>query len=255
MKITKIIMSILIFLIIYVSCTALGDPVNNSLHDNAESSPPKRSIEENYITVGEIIYFDKDRVHILRGDTIEIFNVSKESFTNFYLGEIVAVFEMDENIYDLRKFLVSDFSAQYTTMGMPIYHIKGFIKSTDGKKIVIKTIEDEITINTYTEIHLPKGMNVIADYINFDGENELVDIYNENSKLTLTITKIKRVENTGAMILSTKDENGMEYEVSVSEAIVNFNYSELEKGVKITVYYDKIRESYPIQVDAKMIFR
>lgn len=210
---------------------------------------------DDYVTIGEIIEFEKDGVHILTGDIAEIFKVDKENLEGFYLGETVGVKEVGDNKFELEAYKQNDFTVRHTSMGDIISTVTGKVKEVNGKKLVISTKDGDIEFEAYDELFYEKGMEVTVDYIEIQqgAEKTVLDIYDEASKIELTVKNISRAQN-GKMILATEDAKDLKYEVYVLvSTVLNFNHSDLKVDDKIVVYPGEIRESYPAQVDAKMI--
>lgn len=236
-----------------------GITKNIKITKDSESMGEKKAELKNYVTIGKIIEFEKDSVHVLTGDIAEAFNVDKEKAKDFYLGETVAVKEVDNNEFELEVYKKSDFNVRHTNMGEIITTISGKIKEVNGNKFILETKDGDISFEAYNELTLENGREVTVDYIEFqpgNGEKTLLDIYDEVSKINLTVKKIRRAENTGMMIIDTEDKDALKYEVYVlGKSILNFNHSDLKADDKITVYPEAIREIYPAQIDAKMIKR
>lgn len=211
-------------------------------------------IIDKYVTVGEIIEFEKDSVHILTGDVAEIFEVDEAEMNNFYLGETVGVIKNDDNTYQLESYKISDFSVRHTNMGDIISNISGEIKEINDNKFTLSTLDGDMEFETYNDLTLEKEIEVTVEYLEREDGNILIDVYSEDSKINLTIKSIKRAENTGIMIIDTVDDNELEYTVYVlGRTVLNFNHSDLMENDIITVYPEVIRECYPAEIDAKMI--
>lgn len=210
--------------------------------------------ETDYETVGEIIAFEENGVHILTGDIAEIFNVDKDSVTSFYLGETVGVKRIDDNKFELEKYSINDFNTKYTSMGELITTTTGTVKEIYKNKLVLNTVEGDLEFELYEKFAFEEGTELTVDYLDRDEGNVLINYYHEDSKNDLVINSISRAENTGIMILDTEDQDGVPYEVYVlGTTALNFNHSDLKENDNITIYPEVIRESYPAQIDAKMI--
>lgn len=239
--------------IAFVGCTG-------SIDESKDKEPIDQGglsqANDDYETIGEIIEFTKEGVHVLTGDIAEVFKVEPEKTREFYLGETVGVVKTDNNKFELEKYKVADFSVRHTNMGEMISKASGKIKEADKSKFTITTKDGDLEFEAYDEILLDKGTEIIVEYLEREEGNILIDFYNESVKLNLSIKSIRRVENTGEMVLDTEDANGIKYTVYIlGRTVLNFNHSDLKAGDEISVYPDIIRESYPAQVDAKMINR
>lgn len=220
------------------------------------TAPPVTSIDDKktddsqsidaYETVGQIMEFDGDKVHIITGDIVDIFTVS--NVEDFYLGQTVGVKDGQ-----LEEFKQNDFDARYTSMGQIITSISGIVKSSSTEDIVLTTDQGEKTIANWASQTVENGVEVTIDYIDMDGQLGALAIHHDSQAVTLTVTDIQRGD-TGHLMIAGKDEQDMEYTLSIlAQTVVNFNYSDLNKGETITVYPTVIRESYPMQVEASKI--
>lgn len=235
------IVGVLLLVVVFAGCAKTQDVTSNQVNDD-------------YVTIGQIIAFEKEGVHILTGDIAEVFKVDKEDTKDFYLGETVGVVKVDENKYKLEKYKIENFDIRHNTMGEVIFNVFGKVKKVNKEEIIITTEEENLKFELYEEVSLEQGTEVIVEYLKREEENILIDIYNENSKINLIVKKISRAENTGIMVLDTEDKDGIKYMVYVlGETVLNFNHTDLKEEDKITVYPEVIRESYPAQIDAKMI--
>lgn len=258
MKIRKI--AILIALAILIGGSMIGctsqtsavDPDNNSQNvDNGDDCQLS-----DYETIGEIIKFEENKVHILTGDIASTYEIDEENLKEFYLGETAGVIKDSEGKCQLKKYKIEDFSVKHTTMGELILQATGKIKSVNKDRLIITTEEGDIEVEFSEDALLAVGTEISVEYLERDGKNILIQYYYENSKMDMTVKKISRSENTGVMVLDTEDVDGMKYVVYVLENTdLNFNHSDLKVDDKITVYAEEIRESYPAQADAKRILK
>ncbi|PAB60302.1 hypothetical protein [Anaeromicrobium sediminis] len=207
-----------------------------------------------YYTVGEIIEFEENAVHVLTGDIAEVFKVDKHSMTDFYLGETVGVVKLGEDSYKLDRYKIKDFSIRHTNMGQIIETIEGTVKSVDKQFFEINTKDGVMKFNAYKDIYLEIGEKITVEYLEFGDQKGLVQFYNEDSKIDLVVKGINRLDETGIMKVNTVDSNGNEYKVYVlGSTVLNFNHSDLKVEDKITVYPEVIREIYPAEIDPKKI--
>ncbi|MCT4620298.1 MAG: hypothetical protein N4A62_13015 [Marinisporobacter sp.] len=254
MKTTKTLIILVLCLIIAFSMTGCATTTNTS-HAN-EQKQNSNQINDQYETVGEIIVLEEDTVHVLTGDVAEIFKVDQEKVKDFYLGETVGVKKISDNQFELEKYKINNFDVKHTNMGHMILTVSGKIKEMKDDKFIMSTKDEDMEFETPDEFSLEKGTEITVDYLKFQPESQekiLIDVYDETSKINLTVTHIRRAEN-GIMVLDTEDEKGLKYEVYVlGRSVLNFNHSDLKEHDEITVYPEVIREIYPTQIDAKMI--
>ncbi len=246
MKKNVLIVCVLLIVIGFTGCT------NSNITANAEDKVNSSEETQDYETVGKIIKFSEDRVHVLTGDIASVFKVDREKIKDFYLGETVGVKKVNEFV--LEKYETKDFDVRFTNMGERILEAYGEVKEVNKDKFIITSEGRDLEFESYDNISLEKGSEVLVEYLERENKNILINYYAENSKLKVVINNIKRAENSGVMILDTEDIDGTKYEVYVlAETVLNFNHSEIKKDDEITVYPEVIRESCPAQIDAKMI--
>ncbi|WP_432403095.1 hypothetical protein [Wukongibacter sp. M2B1] len=253
MKKNVFLIMVLIFGIILAGCSnaAEVDTDTKGIDEGKEMR-----ISDKYETVGKIMEFTGEGVHVITGDIVKIFNVSPEKLKDFYLGETVGVRKISEGNYELEKFKIENFDVRHTNMGQLIEKVSGKIKDIDDNKLTVTTEDGDLEFESYGEIFLERGSEIIVEYLKRTEGNILIDFYNEASKLNLIVKDIRKSENTGEMVLDTVDKEGLKYEVYVlGRTVLNFNHSDLDIDDEITVYPELIREIYPTQVDAQMISR
>lgn len=222
--------------------------------DNKDTDDDKDTDEA--VTIGKIIAFKEGSVTVLTGDIAEDFAVDDQKAKAFYLGETVSVKESGSDTYVLERFKDAEPQMRFTTEGYRIVTVNGTLKEVDVTKIVVTTDDGDLEFDTYDPVEMEKGTAVAVDYTEYEpdaDEKVFLDIRDLGFKLTLTIERTERADN-GMLVLSTKDADGMEYEVYVlGETELNVPRTDLKAGGEITVYPDVIRESNPAQVDAKWI--
>lgn len=206
-----------------------------------------------YDVVGEILQFEDGKVHILTGDIANSYEINNEELEKLYLGQKVGLTQQNDNTYTIKPVLTKNFDIYHTNMGLTIHEFKGEVFKVSKDMIMIGNKEDRIMFNIYRDPEVTIGEMVTVEYVIYGEDKNVIQIYNEASRLDLIVKKINRMDN-GAMKLNMKDEKGMEYIVSVSGR-VKFNYSELAIGDELIVYPEIIMESYPMQVTVKKIER
>lgn len=205
------------------------------------------------ITVGEIMAFDKETIHIISGDLVQVYNFDTSQASAFYLNQKVQLLKGEgQNI--LESYIVDDFSQRYTNMGHILTEIKGVIKSVTGDEIVINNDVEDLSIQIFQPIEYVEGTNVTLYHMTFaEGEEpSLVSIYNEDSKLKLTVKSIDR-SPSGEMTLDLEDASGGAYNISTSGCTLELNISEIALGDDLTVYHEGIMESWPMQLVTTLI--
>lgn len=214
---------------------------------------------DDYERLGKIMDFTEEGVHVLVGDMVITFQIDAEKTKDFYLGEVVRVTKVNYDEFELGKYELKDFDTRYTItgdIGELILRTSGTVKEVNEDKFTITAEGRDLKFRSDKSILLQRGAKVIVEYVEKEDGNILVDFYNEASKLDLIVKDIRRMDNTGQMLLSTESKDGMKYHVYIlATTVLNCNYSDFKVDDEIEVYADFIRESYPAQVDAKMINR
>lgn len=210
------------------------------------------------LAIGQIMKFDGNRVHILSGDMVEVFEYDNQVEADFYLGQTVQLIKGEsENI--LQPFIVEDFNIQHSSMGQLIYEVNGKIAKIGEETMTLSTDDGEMVFNVYEKPVAKVGDLVEVHYMNFDDteENSVVALYRENSKMKMIVKEIHRTDN-GKMMLYTSDiaSEKIDYHVSIGGGtLAELNYSEIQVGDEITVYAEIILESEPAQVHARRVIK
>lgn len=203
------------------------------------------------ITVGEIVKFDGDQVHIISGDMIEVFTYDQNNADSFYLNQTVQLIKgEEENI--LEVFIREDFSVKYTNMGHILSVIKGVVLEIRDDFIIIDSGDEEKRIMTYEEQLLEEGSNIIAVCFEFDEEASLVYFLNEDTRLDVKVIGMSRSDK-GDLLLELEDAEEGLYVILASRCMLEINLSEIEIGTELTIYNDGIKESWPMQVETVLI--
>ncbi|GAA0181740.1 hypothetical protein SH2C18_42290 [Clostridium sediminicola] len=197
MKKNILLISVLSVAIAFVGCS------NNKALTTSQSN----STEDNYETVGKIIDFDNEGVHILTRDIAEIYKVDLENQKDFYLGETVAVEKIGEGGFKLVKCEIKEFEQRYTNMGDIIIKASGKVKKVDDKKVIIETKDGELEFQLYEGMTFEGGTDVIVEYLDKEDGKILINSYDENTKINLIVKSIKRTESNGMMAIETEDDN------------------------------------------------
>lgn len=202
--------------------------------------------KEKYDTLGQIVTFEENKVHIMVGDVIDIHTV--DNGDEFYLGQTVGL--KGTTLTEVKH---HSFDKRYTTRGNEVNSIQGRLQSVSDEDIKIKTSNGLNVFSNYISVDLAKDTMITLDYIDLDGVLTVIGVHNEEWVLPLTVSDIKRGKN-GLMLITAVDSKNSEYIVGVeSTTLINFNYSELKVGDSITLYPTEIAESYPMQISASKI--
>ncbi len=221
-------------------------------------SPTSEYKSGEIITVGDIMEFDGQYIHIIAGDLVEVFEYDRNQASEYYLGQKVQLIK-GESGNTLKPFIVEDFSIRHSNMGQLIYDANGEITQIGEETITVSTDDGELIFKVYEKPSVVVGDQVEVHYMNFGGteENSMIALYRENSKMEMLVREIHRTES-GKLMLYTSAiaSEKIDYHVSIGGGTVaEFNYSEIQVGDFVTVYADIILESEPAQVHASRVIK
>lgn len=210
------------------------------------------------LAIGKIMKFDGNRVHILSGDIVEVFEYDNQVEADFYLGQTVQLIK-GESENTLQPFIVGDFNIQYSSMGQMIHVANGEIRESGEESILVATDNGDVSFKVYEMPVAKVGDLVEVHYMNFGDteENSVVALYRENNKMSMLVREIHRTDD-GMMMLYTSDiaSEKIDYHVSIGGGtLAELNYSEIQVGDEITVYAEIILESEPAQVYASRVIK
>lgn len=246
----KLILAVSILSMLLVGC---GN--NKQIIDNNKNSSESNQVEviitkENiYPIIGKIIKFENDKVHILSGDIVEIYPISKENSKKLYLGETVTL-SLNGDTYNIETYIIEDFLTRFTTMGDKIESITGEVIISVIDSITIKSKTKEFTFPTNEAIFAEVGNIVTVDYFQLGENKHILEIYNETHKFTATVISIKRGDD-GSFIVSFGEESEVTHIGTLNSSLINFNMSELKTGDKLDLYSEIMTMSYPAQFAPK----
>lgn len=266
MKNIRILISAILIALAFTSCTQnktneenlLGSKTEDKQVTTTTTDVTSNKDNNEYDIVGEIIEFSDNRVSILSGCIAQNFEIEKEILNRFYLGETVSIKEITEGSYDIDHYIIENNNSdiRHTSMGELIESMTGTVNEISKEKLVLSTEDTDIEFNLYSPLELQIGDSVTVDYLTRDEKMNVLESYNENTKLELTVEKIDRDETTGIMIIEGTDNDNIKYIIEVySGTVLNFSHSTLKPDEKITIYTEFIQESYPGQIAAKKILR
>lgn len=213
--------------------------VTSEVTDNEETV-----VNVNYDAAGEIIKFADGQVDILSGDIVETYKVSNDMLKDFYLGQIVTLTKEGPDEYSMMALLEEDFSIRHTTMGDLIVRVSGQVIKVSEDQVTIQTDDGEKTYKKSSDMVLELNQEYEFDLI--ENMNLITAAYGENAKITAKVQSINRLED-GEMELLVLDSNDIEYILRISQAVKNFNMSELAVGQTIDFYAEIMTMSLPPQ--------
>jgi len=210
------------------------------------------------ITVGDIVDFENQYIHIISGDLVEVFRYDVNQEREFYLGQSVQLIKGEKDNY-LEPYLVEDFSVRHTNMGHLIDSVSGQVTEITDETITILSEEKEMSFIFYETSLVSVGDQVEAHYMNFgeNSENSILALYREASKMEMIVREVHRTQKGELMLYTSGVESeNVDYHVLIGGGtVVELNYSEIQPGDSIIVYADIILESYPAQVQANRVIQ
>lgn len=121
------------------------------------------------VPVGTIQKIEGNKVHLLTGDIIEVFEVKNAS--DFKEGQWAKIHK--DQLVELEK---EAFDAEFTTMGERIIKAEGSIKESSTEKIVLTTKNGELSLTFATDEPLKVGQEIALGYVERDEEKVVVQI-------------------------------------------------------------------------------
>ena len=230
-----------------------GSTMDTSLENSGEiiecGSDLVNSVEiPEFDIIGEVLEIDGNKVHILFGDIVEIFEVTNAS--EVYLGETVQVVG-EKGKQSLKPFLIESFTIKHTNMGHIIEIASGWVVGQNKDTLTIKTDQGEMVFETFDEVQVGADSPVQIEYVHFngpEGEKTLLKVLPLDLTMTMTVEGIERTDK-GLLVFKGIEDNGMESFVDIKPGTNdNFNLSELKIGDRVEVIPELVMESYPMQV-------
>jgi hypothetical protein len=161
--------------------------------------------------------------------------------------------ETSENSMTVIPYIIDDFSVRHTNMGHLIDRVEGTITEITDETITIQSGQATITARYSEGMALEVGKGYEFDLVNYSEEDTfLINTYDLEGKLSLTIEELTRLES-GELSILAKDQNEGQFLINTYYPVKNFNLSELKTGQTIEVYAIAIMESDPAQVQANRI--
>lgn len=220
--------AIFIILIIF---TILGyfyyyTPIKSTLLDNM-------GMAENSL-YGEITKINSDRVDILSGDIVYIFEIDNNILEEYYIGEFVSISGNDSNAKIAHaKYPVEDFDS----MGNKIEELRGSVVSIKNENsFVINSNGKEYEFKSYDENNLNKGDNITVRYIVINGENSAIKVLNEDKAEDIIVEGLERTKE-GFLVIIGNNGDGIKKKYTLNESSdIMLNISKLKTGSKIKIY-------------------
>lgn len=247
---------ILVLILISVlssSCENSPQQPDNQNGINKEKLYVNSSESSKYSSQGKIIKIDNNGLHVQVGDKVDVYDVDSERTKGLYIGEYVGINALDGGKFDVVLDESHDYNARITSEGRPIIRITGTVKEVSKENITIITDQGEVKLSKTRDFDLESGEQLMADYVELAGSNQMLAFYDEASKLNVTVKEISRDTN-GTMRIYALSDSRVEYDIMIgADAFTNFNHSSLETDDKIIVYTNGISGDVPALVDAKLV--
>lgn len=212
--------------------------------------------EGEIITLGQIIEFDKNRVHVISGDIVQVFSSDIELLENFYIGQSVEVIKSNTGI-EMNAYVRDDFEINFTSMGNRIFSAEGQVSKVEDGYFELTTEDETLAFEGGQMFYLEEGEFVIVESVDFNGDYPYaIEVLKATQAYDFKILGINRLENGYMQIQATEDVNSEEvsYIVTLDQSTsIRLNLSELQVGDKIKAYAEVVLESYPMQMVPKRI--
>ena len=235
--------------VVFIGCSGENKKDNKIIIEVPDEDSKTNPKDKDALVVGSIMKFEEDKVHIISGDIVDIYDYNGFN-KEFYLGQEVQLIKSEDGNY-LKKLDKDDYSMTHTNMGDKIDIISGSVESFDKSKIVVNTGLDKISVqyfDEYLELETNEEVEIYAIKSYENNKYRSLFVLQNNSKIELSIECLERGKE-GELIATLIDANGGEYTINFSNITTEFDIAELKVKDKIIVYYKAIMESYPMQLD------
>jgi len=173
----------LIFSIILSSCSVEKDNIKqNEQTAKDESSNLGDKISGKYSVLGKIVKIDDNGLHVQVGDKVERYNVAKEKVDTHYAGEYVGLNELQNNTYDVFEDETYDYNNRFTSTGDQIKRISGTVGRVKNDFVTAITEMGDVKLTNPGNFSLKSGDQVMFDYVEMGGGNQMISNYEETSK-------------------------------------------------------------------------
>lgn len=248
---------ILIFSVLIVSGIILSSCANekDKIEQKNSNEEEERGEAVKYSAQGKIVKIDEKGIHILVKDKVQRYNVEKGVAQKHYVGEYVGINELNNKKYEVELDGSYDYKKRSTSTGEQIKRITGTVGEVKDDLITAVTEMGDIRLTNPGNFNLKNGAQVMFDYVEMAGGNQMVSFYEEASKINAKVIEISR-DAVGTMRIYAKGKDDKEYDVKTNEnTVTNFAYSELKKDDNITVYPEEISGDTPSSVNPKLIIK
>jgi len=246
----------LVFSIILSSCSIEKD--NKDQSEQTAKNKSSNNVDktaDKYSAQGKIVKIDDNGLHVQIGDKVERYNVTKEKADIYYAGEYVGLNELQNNTYDVFEDETYDYNNRFTSTGDQIMRISGTVGEVQNNFVTAVTEMGDVKLTNPGKFSLKSGDQVMFDYVEMAGGNQMISYYEETSKINVEVKEISR-DTSGIMRIFAVSSDNKEYEIQVNEnTVTNFAHSSLLKGENITVYPSDISGDIPAIVKCKLIVK
>ncbi len=256
MKLIKKLIMLLV-VILALNLTACADNnENNSNNQTSESdNTENKNAESQYTAQGRIVKIDEEGIHIQNKDKVDIYKVGKETSGKYYVGEYVGINALSTGDYEVLSDENYDYNKRYTSEGNEIKRVTGTVGDINNDRVTAVTEMGDLEFINTGDFDLKPESQVMFDYVEMNGGNQVVSFYDEASKITVNVKEISR-GTAGTMKIYAKAADNKEYDINVGPDVgTNFAHSSLKVDDEITVYPETITGNIPAQVEAKLVVR
>lgn len=253
MKINKLILILTLIAAFSLSACANDSDDNTKNQVSEENKNNEKSNQFN--AQGRIIKIDKEGIHIQNKDKVDVYKVGEEKANKFYAGEYVGINKLNTGDYEVLSDVNYDYNKRFTSEGNEIRRTTGTVKDFSDGRVTAVTESGNLDFVNPDNISLAPDSQVIFDYVEMNGGNQIVSYYDEKSKIVVKVKEISRGTDGTMKVFATAADN-KEYDINVgADAVTNFAHSSLKVGDEITVYPETVTGNIPAVVDAKLIVK
>jgi hypothetical protein len=250
---------ILTLSMILSSCANNDKEDNNVSNKNSEGKNGTDGANDEtlgkYNQQGRIVKIDETGIHVQVEDKVERYNVAKEKADKYYIGEYVGLNALDNDNYDIFPDESYDYNNRLTSTGDPIKRVTGTVGDVKDDFVTAVTEMGDVKLSNNGDFNLESGSQVMFDYVEMPGGNQLVSFYDEASKINVKVKEVSR-DTSGMMRIYALAADNKEYDIQVDgDTGTNFAHSTLKADDEIIVYPEDITGDVPAVVDAKLIVK
>lgn len=250
-QLTAFICISMIFCYMLAGCSTENDKIKQNNEKNQESANAGKV----FSAQGRIVKIDENGIHVMVKDKVQRYNVDKAVADKYYVGEYVGVKNLENNKFDVSVDNTYDFKNRLTSAGDKIKRVTGTVGEVKDNLVTAVTEMGDIKLNNPGNFNLKNGAQVMFDYVEMPGGNQMISFYEEASKINAKVKEISR-DTYGKMRIYAEGRDKKEYDIQTDEnTVTNFSYSSLKKDDNITVYPNEMTGNVPSAVKPKLIIK